>query len=160
MNDFTRACRYLEAAYASVQKIEKTNWNPRNCRCYRNVDLSVPLNLGTDILTKLTTSALELHDFDQVHRWAAEIFSLVPNFLEAYTNDWCKDTVAWASEAYYMAYYCSAVALQVQGKIDGAIQHFEKALVCNDANHAVYDQLHALRQWNNGQSQRDGNGRS
>ena len=148
MKNFALAHKYLEAAYASVQKIENTIWNAGNSGHFGHIspDRYVSLDLTTDILMKLATSALELHDYDQVQRWTAKIFGLEPYFFEAYTNDWCKDTVSWASEAYYTAYYCSGVALQVQGKIDGAIQHFEKALVCNDANHAVYDQLHALRQ--------------
>ena len=101
-----------------------------------------------DILKKLTIAALELHDFDHVHQWADKIFCLEPNFLEAYTNGWCKDTVDWATEAMYAAYYCSAVALQRQGNIDSAISDFEQALVCDDACHATYYQLHALRQVN------------
>ena len=145
--DFALAHRYLDAAYASVQKIENTVWNAGNDGNfhYISADRSVSPDVVTDVLVKLTIAAMELHDFDQVHRWAAEIFSLEPMFIEAYTVDWCRDSVAWARDATYTAHYCKAVAHQKQGEIDGAIEQFEKALVCDDACHATYYQLDALR---------------
>ena len=145
--DFALAHRYLDAAYASVQKIKNTVWNAGNDGNFHYIssDRSVSPNLVTDILVKLTIAAVELHDFDQVHRWAAAIFSLEPMFIEAYTVDWCRDSVAWVRETTYTAHYCRAVALQKQGEIDGASQHFEKALVCDDACHATYYQLDNLR---------------
>ena len=147
-NNFVLAHRYLEAAYASVRKINSTVWNGGNDGHYHysSPNRSVSPNLVTEVLTKLTIASLELNDFDQVHRWAVEIFDLEPTFLEAYTNDWWKDSVAWAREANYAANYCRAVALQKQGKIDDAIRYFQAALVCDSACHASYYQLDALRQ--------------
>lgn len=142
-SDFALAQRYLEPAYESGQKIKNTVWKAGSDGRYRPMspNRSVSPDLITGILMKLTIAALELHDFDQVHRWTAEIFALEPNFLEAYIIDWYKDTVEWVREANYTAHYCGAVALRKQGKIDGAIRHFKKALMCDDGCHATYYQL-------------------
>lgn len=122
-------------AYDKARKIEPTDphW------------LQVPGEVILDILSKLTTASLELHDFESVQHWAAEILAVEPYFLTNLTVTTCKDRMEYAREAFHTAYYSKAVVYQKQGNFRAAIQDFEDAFLCDGGCAATFYQLQALK---------------
>ena len=105
----------------------------------------VPKDLIFDILSKITTASLELHDYESVLRWAEEITKVDWSVLTILKIGRDKKPVEYAKETFYLAYYSMAVVYQKQGKIGAAIQAFEDAFLCNGGCHATYYQLEELK---------------
>ena len=119
--------------------------------------LCVPKDLILDILSKITTASLELHDYGSVQKYAEDIMAVEPSFFTFLTADPSisrnprpgfvpfKVRIQYAIEAFYTASYSKAVGYQKQGNIRAAIQEFEKALLCNSGCAATFYQLEELR---------------
>ena len=135
-NNFILARKQYITAYEKVQKIRT------DCLPYY---LSIPKDLILDILSKITTISLELHDYESTRHWADTLRCVETCFLERFTDVAYTDQLAYAKEAFYTAYYSKAVVYQKQGKINSAIENFENALICDGGCAATYYQLEALK---------------
>ena len=150
--NFILARKQWATAYERIQNIAKTHHPFR---------LSVPNDLILDILSKITTASLELHDYGSVQKYAEEIIAVEPSFFTILTvvplrrripgvypaPGYVPEIVRiqYAKEAFYTASYCKAVAYQKQGNIRAAIQEFRNALLCDSGCVATFYQLEELR---------------
>lgn len=143
--NFKSARSKYEAAYSKAQACHDGLYYPLWIYPYE----PALKELKIDILTKLAQTCLELSDFQNTHRWADALLALEPDFLSDYTYPHYRDGVAYAADAFHVAYYCKAVAYQKEGGPNAgylAMRSFERALVCDGGCHAAYYQLEALRE--------------
>ena len=136
-----------EAAYRKIRIIQDTDdsYVPHETQLKRLYELKL-----VDVLSRLTIIALEFGNYSDVHRWAANIHACIPIFLilfqgTTWSDGESRESVMYAKNAFWTAYYCKGVALQKQGNYKAAIRNFENAVLCDDGCHATYYQLEATK---------------